>query len=140
MRNFNHLTPAAKPTNKKWIGGIAALTAVSIAGGFGVNAWLNPAASNTGVSGNVSAPQTVTGDTINYRYGAVQLEVTENAGKIETIKELTATASRGWESVFPILNKEALAAQSSNFSNVSGATYSTSAYQEALASALGKLK
>jgi hypothetical protein len=140
LRNFNQLTPAAKPTNKKWVGGIAALSALSIAGGFGVNAILNPATNTAGISGDVTAPQTVTGDLIDYRYGAVQLEVTETDGKIDSIKEIQATASSAYEAVFPLLNEAAIAAQSTDFANVSGATYSSEAYKEALVSSLSKLK
>ena len=140
MRSFNQLTPAAKPTNKKWIGGIAALSVVSIAGGFGVNAWLNPSTGVAGVSGDVVAPQTVTGDLVDYRYGSIQLEVTATAGKIDSIKEVRATASQGYEAAFPLLNEAALAAQSTDFANLSGATYSSEAYKEALANTLSKLK
>ena len=140
MRNFNQLTPAAKPTNKKWVGGIAALSVLSIAGGFGVNAILNPATNTAGVSGDVNAPQTVTGDLIDYRYGSVQLEITATAGKIDSIKEVQATARSAYEAVFPLLNEAAIAAQSTDFANVSGATYSSEAYKEALASSLSKLK
>ena len=140
MRNFNQLTPANKPTNKKWVGGIAALSVVSIAGGFGVNAILNPESLVAGAATDSTATQTVTGDLIEYRYGAVQLEVTETAGNIATIKELQASSSGGYESVFPLLNEAALAAQDTSFGNFSGATYSSDAYKEALASALAKLK
>lgn len=139
MRNFNQLTPAAKPTNKKWVGGIAALSVASIVGGFGVNAWLNPATNTAGISGDVTAPQTVTGDLVDYRYGAIQLEVTETGGKIDSIKEVQATASQGFEAAFPLLNEAAIAAQSTDFANLSGATYSSDAYKEALADALSKL-
>ena len=140
MRNFNQLTPAAKPTNKKWVGGIAALSVLSIAGGFGVNAILNPATGTAGVSPDVAAPQTVTGDLIDYRYGSIQLEVTATAGKIDSIKEIQAGASQGFEAVFPLLNEAALAAAGTDFANVSGATYSSEAYKEALVSSLSKLK
>ena len=140
MRSFNQLTPAARPTNKKWVGGIAALSVLSIAGGFGVNSWLNPSSGSAGVSGNVATTQTVTGDSIDYRYGRVQLEITATAGKIESINEVQATASQGYQGAFPILHQAALAAQSSNFANVSGATYASDAYKQALSNALSKLK
>jgi hypothetical protein len=140
LRSFNNLTPAAKPTNKKWIGGIAALSVVSIAGGFAVNAILNPSTGTAGVSSDVTTPQTVTGDLIEYRYGSVQLEVTETGGKIESINEIQASASSAYEAAFPLLNEAAIAAQGTDFANISGATYSSDAYKEALASALGKLK
>lgn len=140
MRNFNQLNPAAKPTNKKWVGGIAALSVLSIAGGFGVNALMNREHGTAGVGGDVTAPQTVTGDLIDYRFGSVQLEITETGGKIDAIKEIQAGASQGYEAVFPLLNEAALAAQSTDFANVSGATYSSEAYKEALVSSLSKLK
>lgn len=140
MRNFNPLTPAAKPTNKKWVGGIAALSVLSIAGGFGVNALMNRSHGTAGVSGDVSATQTVTGDPVDYRFGAIQLEVTATAGKIDAIKEIQAGASQGYEAVFPLLNEAALAAAGTDFANVSGATYSSEAYKEALVSSLSKLK
>jgi uncharacterized protein with FMN-binding domain len=82
----------------------------------------------------------VTGDLIDYRYGAIQLEVTATAGKIDSIKEIQASASSGYESVFPLLNEAALAAQGTDFANVSGATYASDAYKEALANTLSKLK
>ncbi len=140
MRNFNQLTPATKPTNKKWIGGIAALSVVSIAGGFGVNAILNPESLAAGAATASTDSQTVTGDLIEYRYGAVQVEVTETAGNISSIKEIQASSSGGYERVFPLLNEAALAAQGTSFGNFSGATYSSDAYKEALANALAKLE
>jgi uncharacterized protein with FMN-binding domain len=101
--------------------------------------WLNPASANISVSSTGNQPKTVTSELINYRYGQVQLEVTATGGNIDSIVEKTATASRGYEQAFPYLNAAALKAQGSNFSNVSGATFSSEAYRQALNSALSKL-
>lgn len=139
MRNSKQafLTPAMP--KRHWAGGLVALTAISIGGGFGVNAILNPALSN-GSADSATKTQTVTGDKIEYRYGQIQIEVTATAGKIESVHEVVASASRGYEQAFPLLNSAALEAQSADFGNVSGATFSSTAYKEALASALSKLQ
>ncbi len=116
------------------------ITGLSIASGLAANyLWLNPAAANISVSSTGNQPKTVTSELINYRYGQVQLEVTAIGGNIDSIVEKTATASRGYEQVFPYLNAAAIQAQGSDFSNVSGATFSSEAYRQALNSALSKL-
>jgi uncharacterized protein with FMN-binding domain len=112
----------------------------SIAGALGVNLWLNPASQSTSVGTNSAQPQTVTGDAVEYRYGVIQIEITATAGKLDKINLLQQQASPGWEQAFPILNEEALAASSSNIANVSGATFTTQAYQQALSSAISKLQ
>jgi len=81
----------------------------------------------------------VTSDLISYHYGEIQLQVTQTGVKLESIVELTATATSGYEQVFPYLNEAAIQAQGSDFSNVSGATFSSEAYRQALNSALSKL-
>ena len=74
------------------------ITGLSISTGLAANyLWLNPAAANVSVSNTGSQPQTVTSDLISYRYGQIQLEVTATGGKIDSIVEKTATASRGYE-------------------------------------------
>ncbi len=116
------------------------IAGLSIASGLAANyLWLNPAAANVSLSSTDSQPKTVTSDLINYRYGQVQLEVTATGGNIDSIVEKTATATRGYEQVFPYLNEAAIQAQGSDFSNVSGATFSSEAYRQALNSALSKL-
>lgn len=117
------------------------MVATSIGGAFGINAiWLNPAIDTSGSAAGATKTQTVKSDAINYRYGTVELEVTATAGKIEKITELQATTSRGWEGAVPLLNQEAIKAQSANFGNLSGATFITEAYKQALSNALSKLK
>jgi uncharacterized protein with FMN-binding domain len=112
----------------------------SISGALGINAvWLNPAVDTSGSAAGATKTQTVKSDVIQYRYGQVELEVTATAGKIEKITELQASTSSGYESAVPILNQEAMKAQSANFGNLSGATFITEAYKTALANALSKL-
>ncbi|MFM1957041.1 MAG: hypothetical protein RLZ41_440 [Actinomycetota bacterium] len=116
------------------------MVAASIGGAIGINAlWLNPTTDTSGSAAGATKTQTVKGDPVEYRYGVIELEVTATAGKIEKIIELQATASPGYDQAIPVLNEEAIKAQSANFGNLSGATFTTEAYQQALSSALSKL-
>ena len=124
---------------RRWIPSTAILGLVSIAGGLGANLWLNPAGPSATVD-STATPQTVSGDAIQYRYGVIQLEITALGGKITALKELQGSASPGYDQALPILDQSALAASSTNFSNVSGATFTSKGYKEALASAISKLK
>jgi hypothetical protein len=125
---------------RPWILSTIVMVAASIGGAFGINAiWLNPAIDTSGSASGATKTQTVKSDVIQYRYGAVELEVTATAGKIEKITEIQATTTPGWESAVPILNQEAIKAQKADFGNLSGATFTTQAYQQALASAISKL-
>jgi hypothetical protein len=125
---------------RPWILSTIIMVAASIGGALGINAiWLNPATDTSGSADGATKTQTVKSDVIQYRFGAVELEVTATAGKIEKITELQATTSPGWESAVPILNQEAIKTQKADFGNLSGATFTTQAYQQALASAISKL-
>lgn len=130
------------PNSKRsWKTSTAVLGLLSIGGGLAANYfWLNPETNTSGDAGGATKTQTVTGDVIQYRYGQIELEVTATAGKIEKIVEKQATSSPGWQSAIPVLNQAALDAQKADFGNLSGATFTTKAYQEALASALSKLQ
>lgn len=125
---------------RPWVTSTVVMVIASVAGAFGINNfWLNPAINTSGSAAGTTDTKTVTGDAIQYRYGVVQLEVTATAGKIEKITEIQATASDGWLEAVPLINQAAMAAQSSDFENISGATFTANAYKEALASALSKL-
>ncbi|MEY4436749.1 MAG: hypothetical protein RL100_213 [Actinomycetota bacterium] len=114
---------------------------LSIGGGLAANYfWLNPETNTAGDAGNATKTQTVTGDAIQYRYGTVQLEITASNGKLESINDLVVETTPGWEEAVPVIHEAAMQAQSADFGNVSGATFTTEAYKQALASALSKLK
>jgi uncharacterized protein with FMN-binding domain len=81
---------------------------------------------------------TQTGSAIRYRYGVVQVKVTKKSGNITSITYLQKSATAGRGSVFPNLVAAAKAANGSNISNISGATYTTEAFKQALDSALAK--
>ncbi len=117
-----------------------ALLSLSVGGAFAINNVLNPAqtSASTGTSTTKTA-QTVTSDAIQYRYGVIQLEITSTAGMIDKITEVQSSTSRGWEQAVPLLHDAALKASGTNFGNVSGATFTTQAYKQALTSAISKL-
>jgi uncharacterized protein with FMN-binding domain len=93
-------------------------------------------------SSTSSAPkdQTVQGDAINYRYGTVQVEVVQKSGKISAINMLQSGATAGRDQAFPSLIQAAIQAQGTSFGNLSGATFTTDAFKQALTSAVTKLK
>ncbi|MFD7448727.1 FMN-binding protein [Kitasatospora sp. NPDC059827] len=111
------------------------------------------AASDSGSASPVPAPapaaggatRKVSGDTINTRYGPVQVQVTLAGSRITGVdvvkyptedrrdREINADA-------LPTLNQEAISAQSAGIDAVSGATYTSDGYIRSLQSALDRAK
>jgi uncharacterized protein with FMN-binding domain len=136
-----HWIQLLQNSKRTWKLSTAILSLLSVGGGLAANYfWLNPPTDTSGSAGTATKTQTVTSDVIQYRYGQVELEVTATAGKIEKIVEKQASTSRGWETAVPVLNKAAMDAQGANFGNLSGATFITEAYKQALSNALSKLQ
>ncbi|MDA8047647.1 MAG: FMN-binding protein [Actinomycetota bacterium] len=89
--------------------------------------------------------RSATGQLIQYLYGDVQLKVFEQGTRIEKILVVTedATDPRSAEinsQAIPMLQQQAMSAQSANINGVSGATFTSAAYAQALQSALDRLK
>lgn len=84
------------------------------------------------------AGTTQSGSAIRYKYGVVQVKVTKKAGNITAITYLQKSATDGRSAVFPDLVVAAKAANGSNISNISGATFTVDAFKSALDSALAK--
>jgi len=82
----------------------------------------------------------VDGPVVSTRFGPVQVEIKVSGGRIVSVTavELPAGGHSGRISsaVAPILASEALSAQSSSIDIVSGATYTSTAYQRSLQAAL----
>ena len=96
----------------------------------------------TGTGAGVSG--TATGDSIATRYGNAQVRVTVKDGKIVQIDalQLQGNDPRSVQissTAAPILQQEALAAQTAGVDAVSGATYTSASYTRSLQSALDKL-
>jgi uncharacterized protein with FMN-binding domain len=86
-----------------------------------------------------TGPQTATGDAINYQYGTIQVSVTRENGQITAVDMVQAGANAGREQAFPTLQQAAIDANGSNFGNLSGATFTTDTFKQALDSAISKL-
>jgi uncharacterized protein with FMN-binding domain len=81
---------------------------------------------------------------VQYQYGDVQLRVTEQGSSITNIQIVSdnATDPRSAQinsQALPLLQQEAMSAQSANIDGVSGATFTSAAYAQALQSALDRL-
>jgi uncharacterized protein with FMN-binding domain len=81
-----------------------------------------------------------TSSPVYYRFGTVQLTVTKTGSKITDITMNQAGATNGRAAAFPYLVSLALSAQNASFdtSMMSGATYSTDAFMQALNDALSQ--
>jgi uncharacterized protein with FMN-binding domain len=87
---------------------------------------------------------TATGDAVSTQYGDAQVRVTIKNGKIVTIEalQLQGNDPRSVQissSAAPILQQEALSAQTADIDAVSGATFTSASYAQSLQSALDKL-
>ncbi|HEY7827306.1 MAG TPA: FMN-binding protein [Candidatus Limnocylindrales bacterium] len=87
---------------------------------------------------------TFTGDAVEEPFGVIQVQVTMTAGKLTavTVVQMPTRGRSGFISAdaAPILESEALAAQSASIDTVSGATYTSQAYAQSLQSALDQAK
>ena len=91
-------------------------------------------------SQTAAAPVTMQGDLFTEQVfgGQVQLSVTKENGVITNIALDSASATGGRQGAFSYLVQEAVAANGSNIANLSGATYTTDTFKQALDSALSK--
>ena len=100
-------------------------------------------AGRTATPTSSAGTETVTGSLVSTRYGPVQVQVTVSNGAIVDITAvaLPAGGHSGQISQYaaPILTGEALAAQSAQIDLVSGATYTSTAYERSLQSALDQV-
>ena len=104
-----------------------------------------PTTPTTAPKGTPSGTRSATGDVTPYRYGELSVTVTESNGHITDLEmaSLNETDSRSVaidNQAIPELRQEVLTAQSANIDGVSGATFTSEAYAQALQSALDQLK
>ena len=96
----------------------------------------------TGAQGTSGyADGTFTGQDVSMRYGDVQVQVTISGGAVTDVTALQLPNGDGHSSrissiVEPMLRSEALQAQTASIDLISGATYTSGAYQQSLQSAL----
>ena len=92
-------------------------------------------------SGSSGASGTFTGDAADTQYGPVQVQITVSGGRITAAQALQVPQESNRDvrinsAAVPILNQEALTAQSAQIDTVSGATYTSEGYTQSLQSAL----
>jgi uncharacterized protein with FMN-binding domain len=95
-----------------------------------------------------SAPQpsgatdaSFTGDAISMRYGVVQVKITVQNGKItdaQAVKAPSGSNDRYTQMAVPRLRQQTIAAQSANIQGVSGASFTSYAWYQSLASAIAQ--
>jgi uncharacterized protein with FMN-binding domain len=121
--------------------GLSLETAPQPAATNNIDAPAEPAAepSATPTKQPAAASVSQTGAAVPYKYGVIQLEVVK-AGSSITDVNLIQSSTKGpdWAVVPSMLAEAAVNANGSNFGNVSGATFTTQAFKQALESALGK--
>jgi uncharacterized protein with FMN-binding domain len=94
-----------------------------------------PAQTTKSVSG------TFTGDSVDVRYGFVQVKITVENGKIIDAQAVQAPSGRNdrWtQRAVPILRQQTLEAQSAQITGASGASFTSYGWYTSLASALAK--
>jgi uncharacterized protein with FMN-binding domain len=131
----------------------AASSSASSSASTSANPAPKPSASSSKSASTAPAPQpsasqssntttgaavTKNGSVIESGFGTVQVQVTKENGEITAINMLQANATHGRQGAFPYLIDYAIAANGSNFANLSGATYTTTAFKQSLKDALAK--
>ena len=111
-------------------------------------------ASSSGASGSAaaapstapssaSATKTVTGDSVDTRWGPVQVQITVRNGTLTAVNAIVYPENNSRDQqinsyAIPQLNQEAMSAKSASIDMVSGATYTSDGYIGSLQSALDK--
>ena len=89
--------------------------------------------------------RTATGSLVNYNYGILSVTVTVKGKKITNVRIASLDDGGNFRSQsidqqsIPLLEQQALQAQSANIQGVSGASYTSAGFAQSLQSALSKL-
>ncbi len=132
-----HTSTSSSSTSVQAAGTIAGSGSGSAAGSGSGSA----AGNGSGSGSATAAGSTFTGKAVSTRFGNVQVQITVTNGKITAVtvpqypnRDRKDVQINGY--ALPILNKEAVAAQSSDIDMVSGATITSVAYVQSLQSAI----
>jgi uncharacterized protein with FMN-binding domain len=102
-----------------------------------------PGSSTTQPGAGASAQRTVTGNVFTNHYGPVQVAVVLDGNQIVNVEALQMPTDRARSAdissqAAPLLDQEAVAAQSARIDTIGGATYTSGSYTQSLQSALDK--
>lgn len=97
--------------------------------------------SSSPTAGSRPGTRSVTGDTVQTRWGPVRVRVTIESGRLTDVTAVSYPQDNPRDQeingyALPQLRREALAAQSAQIDTVSGATYTSEGYRQSLQSAL----
>jgi uncharacterized protein with FMN-binding domain len=131
-------TPPAAVSNST---GTAATGSSSTASGSSSSS--SGSTSSSSSSSANSGTKTITGDSIDTRWGPVQVKITVTNGKITAADAVVYPLNNPRDQqinayAVPTLNQEAVQAGNANIQMVSGATYTSEGYIQSLQSALNK--
>jgi uncharacterized protein with FMN-binding domain len=137
------LPQASTPQQVAVAGNSAATTSGSHASSTASAAKTSTAASGTSARSTRPATKTVTGALATDPYGQLQVKLTIKHGRITNVGFTTFVANDGHsmqidQSAAPVLIRETIAAQSAHIQGLSGATYTSNAYQQSLQAAIDK--
>ncbi|MEW2442644.1 FMN-binding protein [Micromonospora marina] len=131
---------SAKPTPKP-----SAERSAASRGGTRTRTSTAPAAPRTTTSAPKVTTRTVTGPSVSYEYGSLQVRITLSGSRIVDATGIglplggqSGQRSDDVQARYSGTSGEVVARQSANLSTVSGATYTSTAYQQALQAALDK--
>ncbi|MGW2618722.1 FMN-binding protein [Streptomyces sp. NPDC001500] len=134
-----------KPHTTPSVAGLAASPAPSggssASSGGGGSGASGGSSGSSGSGGSATGTRTLTGDSVDTRYGQVQVRVTLTDGKITDVTAVAYPQDNPRDQqinsyAVPQLTREALTAQSADIDTVSGATYTSDGYRQSLQSAL----
>jgi uncharacterized protein with FMN-binding domain len=99
----------------------------------------------TSVAGTGTGVRQIDGPVVQNPYGSVQVRVILTNGKITDVQPLQMPSDRQYsqeisQQAAPLLHDEVLQAQSAQINLLSGATYTSDAYQQSLQGALDQIK
>jgi uncharacterized protein with FMN-binding domain len=91
-----------------------------------------------------SRTRSATGQDVSFQYGDLEVKVTKTGSRITEVSVVQANANDPHSQsidqfALPELRQEAISAQSAKIDGVSGASYTSAAYEQSLQSALDKL-
>jgi uncharacterized protein with FMN-binding domain len=100
--------------------------------------------SSTTAKTSSSSTKTITGDSIDTRWGPVQVKITVSGSTIKSIDVIDYPQNNNRDiainrTAVPTLVSQALKAQNASINGVSGATYTTYGFTQSLQSALDKI-
>jgi uncharacterized protein with FMN-binding domain len=105
----------------------------------------SPGSSGTTPSTSPAATRTATGAAINYNYGVLSVAATVSGTKLTNVTIASIDEGGNFRSqsidqeAVPLLEQEALQAQSAGIQSVSGASYTSAGFEQSLQSALTQL-